>query len=72
MIKSPCWSREQPNCPRRAMGCAINCPEWQEYTAQREVEYAKRKKEREEKEALNQTYSPVKRLWFREERKKRR
>lgn len=31
------------DCPRRAVGCRSDCPQWQEYEKEKQAEYARRK-----------------------------
>lgn len=44
-MDNPCYNKAtKTGCPRRAPGCAVNCPEWAEYTKERESVYDARKK----------------------------
>lgn len=45
-MDNPCYDRlNKKDCPRRKAGCAVGCPDWDEYLKARE-EY--RRKQREE------------------------
>lgn len=42
-IKHPCFDRKtMTDCPRRHSGCAVDCPDWATYSAERDKEYDKR------------------------------
>lgn len=45
-MKSPCYDPvSKVDCPRRSAGCSVGCPDWANYTAERDREYARRAKE---------------------------
>ena len=42
-MKQPCYNSEtHSDCPRRHSGCAIDCPDWAAYCAERDKGYEKR------------------------------
>lgn len=42
-MKNPCHDKNTGvDCPRRCAGCASTCPEWAEYTEERNKTYKKR------------------------------
>lgn len=44
-MSTPCYNdTTKTDCPRRARGCAVDCPEWAKYREQKESVYADRKK----------------------------
>ena len=48
MKKNPCGKE----CPRRAVGCAVSCPDWAEYVKERNKDYEKRKEKCKQSEAV--------------------
>lgn len=43
MVRAPCLDpKTKIDCPKRKVHCRKDCPEWQEYTAKKEKEYAER------------------------------
>lgn len=43
MPKNPCYdSVTHTDCPRRKVGCAIDCPDWAKHIAERDEMYKKR------------------------------
>ena len=42
-MSNPCFNKEtHTDCPKRHSGCAIDCPDWAAYCAERDKEYEKR------------------------------
>ena len=42
-MNCPCYNREtHTDCPKRHVGCAVGCPDWATYSAERDKEYEKR------------------------------
>lgn len=42
-MDSPCYDKKtKTDCPRRCGGCAVNCPEWAAYVAERNELYKQR------------------------------
>lgn len=57
--------RKQPcdrNCPRRAAGCAVSCPDWAEYLKRREADYQNRMERQRVKEAMQDGYNRLAQL----------
>lgn len=43
-MKNPCYNEvTKTGCPKRAAGCAINCPEWAKHVEEREARYREKK-----------------------------
>lgn len=48
LAESPCYDKKNKvDCPRRAVGCAVSCPEWKAYLERRESLYGSRKLKKE-------------------------
>lgn len=42
-MKNPCYdTATKTDCPRRCAGCAVECPDWQKFIAEKEQFYKKR------------------------------
>lgn len=53
-MSTPCYNQEtHTDCPKRHSGCAINCPEWAAYCAERDKEYKKRAETNKKNVLLN-------------------
>lgn len=67
-MKSPCYNPDtQTDCPRRSVGCAVNCPEWAKYVQERDAEYARRKAETDAKAIISENRSD---RWAKGQRRK--
>lgn len=65
MAKAPCYNTEtKTDCPRRCAGCAVDCPDWAKYVAERDAEYQKRKDEMGLRAVINDSYSRRKTRYF--------
>lgn len=54
MIDNPCFDRKtHTDCPKRAVGCDVDCPEWATYVAKREKIYHERKAQNDANSAIS-------------------
>lgn len=50
---NPCYNEQtKTDCPRRHAGCAVDCPEWARYFAEKEERYKQRVEDNEIRYAM--------------------